>query len=77
MANIKMTGANQGDIVTLLNALLTQVNAANVDIALLNAAIAGVNAQLDADAGVTDTDYAANWDPAAVTGAAITDTVEE
>ncbi len=36
------------------------------DLAATKAAIAGINAQLDADAGVTDTDYAANWNTAAL-----------
>ncbi|NOQ36069.1 MAG: hypothetical protein GQ569_09260 [Methylococcaceae bacterium] len=33
----------------------------------LRASLAGITAQLDADAGVTDTDYAANHDPATIT----------
>ena len=37
------------------------------DLAALRAAIVGITAKLDADAGVTDTDYAATWDPAALT----------
>lgn len=53
--------------------LRTQFNAAVADIAALRAAVVGITAQLDADAGVTDTDYAANNDPAAVTGLALTD----
>lgn len=38
-----------------------------VDLTALRGAIVGITAQLDADAGVTDTDYAANNDPAALT----------
>lgn len=34
------------------------------DLAVLRAAIVGVNAKLDADAGVTDTNYTATWTPA-------------
>jgi hypothetical protein len=37
------------------------------DLTALRAAIVAITAQLDADAGVTDTDYAANNDPAALT----------
>lgn len=37
------------------------------DLTALRTAITGITAQLDADAGVTDTDYAANNDPAALT----------
>lgn len=37
------------------------------DIAALRAAIIGINAKLDADAGVTDTNYTALWTPAAQT----------
>ena len=37
------------------------------DLAALRASVVGITAQLDADATVTDTDYAANNDPAALT----------
>lgn len=43
------------------------------DIAALRAAIVGITAQLDADAGVTDTTYASGNDPAAQTSAAHAD----
>jgi len=36
------------------------------DLAGLRASVVGVTAQLDADTGITDTDYAANNDPAAL-----------
>ena len=39
--------------------------AIQTDLDGLRASIVGITAQLDADAGVTDTDYAANNDPAA------------
>jgi len=48
-------------------ALTILLNAAQTDIALLRAAIIGINAKLDVDAGVTDTNYAALWNPAAAT----------
>jgi len=47
--------------------LATALRDAATDLAALRAAIVGITAKLDADAGVTDTDYAATWDPAAMT----------
>ena len=38
------------------------------DNATLRAAITGITAKLDADAGVTDTNYGALWNPTATTG---------
>jgi hypothetical protein len=43
------------------------LNAAQTDLAALRAAIIGVNAKLDADAGVTDVNYGSLWNPAALT----------
>lgn len=54
MARINKNGINQEDLVALLDDII--------------ATIAGINAKLDADTGVEDTDYAATWD--------ITDTVD-
>jgi len=34
------------------------------DLTAMRAAIVGITAKLDADGGITDTDYAATWDPA-------------
>ena len=48
-------------------ALRILLTVAQNDIALLRAAIIGINAKLDADAGVTDTNYSATWNPAALT----------
>lgn len=45
----------------------TELLALNADIDALRAAIVGITAKLDADAGVTDTNYASTLDPAAVT----------
>jgi hypothetical protein len=44
-----------------LRALLAAVKA---EVAALRASIVGINAKLDLDAGVTDTNYAAQWTPA-------------
>jgi hypothetical protein len=41
------------------------------DLAALRASIVAITAKLDADAGVTDTNYAATTNPAAITSAAI------
>jgi Skp family chaperone for outer membrane proteins len=43
------------------------MNAVQADLAALRASIVAITAQLDADGGITDTDYAANNDPAALT----------
>ena len=51
---------DHADVSALMVAMLA-------DITALRTAIVGITAQLDADAGVTDTDYAANNDPAALT----------
>jgi len=48
--------ATQRALAAVLSAVLTDSTA-------LAAAIAGITAQLDADARITDTDYAANNDP--------------
>lgn len=40
--------------------------AAQADIAALRASIVGINAKLDADAGVTDTNFGASWNPVAL-----------
>jgi len=51
---------NGKELQGVLSAILT-------DLAALRASVVGVTAQLDADAGVTDTTYAANNDPVALT----------
>lgn len=43
------------------------LEAAQADLAELRAAIVAITAKLDADAGVTDTNYAATTNPAALT----------
>ena len=48
-------------------ALYAALAAALADLSALRASVVGITAQLDADGGVTDTDYAANNDPAALT----------
>lgn len=55
---------------TDLTALRTTVAACVADITALRTAIVGITAQLDADEGITDTDYASNNDPAAQTSSA-------
>ena len=52
--------------------LRTQFNLLVDDVAALRASIVGITAKLDLDAGVTDTNYAALWDPAAMTAGDLT-----
>jgi len=40
------------------------------DLAALRASVVGITAKLDLDAGVTDTNYAATWNPAGQTSTA-------
>lgn len=44
--------------------LETQMNSLLTDITACKASLAGINAKLDADGGVTGTNFAALWDPA-------------
>lgn len=46
--------------------------AVRADLAALRAAIVAITAKLDADVGVTDTNYAATTNPAAITAVAFT-----
>lgn len=53
--------------------LREQFNALRADLVAVRAAIVATHAKLDADGGVTDTDYASSNDPAAVTSADLTE----
>jgi len=55
MATVTDTGISAGQLYEILNELVTITAETKTNIAILTA-------QLDADAGVTDTDYAANVD---------------
>jgi len=57
--------------ITLCTELELDLEAAVADITAMRAAIVGITAKLDADGGVTDTNYAATWDPAAQTSTVI------
>lgn len=46
--------------------LVLLLTAAQLDIAALRAAVVAITAKLDADGGVTDTNYAATTNPAAL-----------
>lgn len=46
--------------------LRTMFEGLHSDLTALRTSITGITAQLDADSGVNDTDYAANNDPAAL-----------
>jgi hypothetical protein len=73
-SEITENGLSQGDLVRfqknvrdLVNEIRTDAIAAFADITALRAAVVAITAKLDADGGVTDTNYAATCDPAAVT----------
>ena len=51
---------DQAGLDSVLDSLLADVTA-------IRTAVVGITAKLDADAGITDTDYAATRDPAALT----------
>ena len=59
MSNIDTTQVHADDI--------TQLNAILADLTAIRTAVVGITAKLDADVGVTDTDYASSLDPAALT----------
>lgn len=76
--DITEQGLDQGDlvkfltnVVTLCNELRTDYTALLADVTAIHTSVGGITAQLDADGGVTDTDYAANNDPAAITATSI------
>lgn len=58
--NAMSVGRDGVELKKVLDTLLADVTA-------IRTAVTGITAQLDADATVTDTDYAANNDPAALT----------
>lgn len=77
--DVTENGIDQGDLVKVLKNLRDVVNELQTDHATLLAdvtairgAVVGITAQLDADAGVTDTTYASGNDPAALTTSALT-----
>lgn len=80
-STITENGVSQGDLVRFLknvrdivNELKTDGSACFADITALRAAVVAITAKLDADAGVTDTNYAATCNPAAVTATTISAT---
>lgn len=54
-----------------LTDLRAKYTALLADATAMHASIIGVNAKLDADAGVTDTNYSALWNPATLTASAV------
>jgi len=79
--DIKVNGMSQIDLVKylqnvrdLVNELQTDHATLLADVTAIRTAVTGITAQLDADAGVTDTDYASSNDPAALTTASLTNT---
>jgi len=59
--------ADHATFITLATELKLDLNAAQADLTAIRAAIVGITAKLDADGGVTGTDYASLWNPAALT----------
>ena len=59
--------ADHATSITLATELKLDLNAAQADLTAIRAAIVGITAKLDADGGVTGTDYASLWNPAALT----------
>lgn len=59
MAKITATGINQGDLYNLLSDAVTLCNELKDDIDATAAAVDAVLDKLDADAGITDTNYGA------------------
>lgn len=57
-------------LVTDVTEVRTKLAAAVVDLAAIRAAVVAITAKLDADGGVTDTNYAATTNPAALTATA-------
>jgi hypothetical protein len=57
--------------------IIAQLNAVRVDLIALRAKMITFVAKLDADAGVTDTNYAALWTPAALTATAAITTLAQ
>jgi hypothetical protein len=56
---------------TIIDELKTDLNAARADLIAIRAAVVAITAKLDLDGGVTDTNYAATCDPAALTVTAV------
>lgn len=56
----------------VITQLLTDISALRVDVAAQRAAIVALTAKLDADVGVTDTNYAATINPPASTSTTAT-----
>lgn len=67
MPTIANNGISQGQLYEMLSETVTLVNALKADLTAVRASVVGVNAKLDADAGVSGTDYASLWNPAAMT----------
>lgn len=63
--------ADHATFKTLTDELNTDGDAVFADLTALRNSIVGITAKLDADAGVTDTNYAATQNPAALTATAI------
>ena len=63
--------ADHATFKTMTDELNVDGDAVFVDLTAIRAAIVGITAKLDNDGGITDTNYAATWDPNALTATAI------
>lgn len=59
------------ETITLVNELKADFNLLHADVTGIRTKIVNINAKLDADAGVTDTNYGALQNPAAMTATTI------
>ena len=63
--------ADHATFKTVVDEMNTDADAVFADLTAIRTAVVGITAKLDADAGVTDTNYASTLDPAALTATAI------
>lgn len=71
---INELAADHATVKAFIDEIKVDNDATVADIAALRAAVVGITAKLDADSGVTDTNYASAWDPAAQTSTDISAT---
>ena len=57
--DVTVSGLNQKDLVNMMLNMMDLINELQTDHALFQLAVDGIVAKLDADAGITDTDYEA------------------
>ena len=70
-ADFNLLRTDVNNLITLANELKTDYTALLADVTAIRTSVVGITAKLDLDAGVTDTNYAATQNPAALTATAI------